>query len=240
MQYNRETTIGIGAVAVGVAALGYYFFGCKKPCGKPKLTYFNGRGLAETSRLILAESGVEWEDKRFGDRSELETMKAAGLLPFGQVPLYEQGSFKLSQSNAIARYLARKHGLAGHTDEEAAVAESIVECIVADLRPALIKINYEKMFSDEQKAQLKTTFLTETLPKFIAIFESVLQKNGGDYICGRNFTYADIALYQFFTTPVWKDAPSVQLGPLLKALVDRVASRPRIAKWVKERPVTDF
>jgi glutathione S-transferase len=29
-----------------------------------KLTYFNGRGRAEVSRLVLAQAGVEYEDKR--------------------------------------------------------------------------------------------------------------------------------------------------------------------------------
>jgi hypothetical protein len=30
-----------------------------------KLTYFNGRGLAETSRLIFAAAGVDFEDNRY-------------------------------------------------------------------------------------------------------------------------------------------------------------------------------
>jgi len=30
-----------------------------------KLCYFNGRGLAETSRLILAVAGVDYEDYRY-------------------------------------------------------------------------------------------------------------------------------------------------------------------------------
>ena len=30
-----------------------------------KLTYFNGRGLAETSRILLAISGEEYEDFRY-------------------------------------------------------------------------------------------------------------------------------------------------------------------------------
>lgn len=33
--------------------------------------------------------------------------------PFGQLPLLEDGDFKMAQSMAIARYLARKHKLDG-------------------------------------------------------------------------------------------------------------------------------
>ena len=32
-----------------------------------KLTYFNGRGRAELSRLIFAAAGVEFEDERIND-----------------------------------------------------------------------------------------------------------------------------------------------------------------------------
>ena len=30
-----------------------------------KLTYFNGKGIAETSRILLAASGYEYEDHRY-------------------------------------------------------------------------------------------------------------------------------------------------------------------------------
>ena len=33
---------------------------------KLKLTYFNGRGRGELSRLILAQAGVDYEDHRVG------------------------------------------------------------------------------------------------------------------------------------------------------------------------------
>ena len=42
-----------------------------------KLTYFNGRGRAEVSRLILAHAGVEYEDKRveFSEWAALKSSK---------------------------------------------------------------------------------------------------------------------------------------------------------------------
>ena len=33
---------------------------------KFKLTYFNGRGRGELSRLILAQAGIDYEDHRIG------------------------------------------------------------------------------------------------------------------------------------------------------------------------------
>ena len=37
---------------------------------KYKLNYFNGKGLAEVSRLLFAYAGVEYEDNRFKDRDD--------------------------------------------------------------------------------------------------------------------------------------------------------------------------
>ena len=49
---------------------------------KVKLTYFNIPGLGEPIRLVLALSGVPFEDYRFADRDEFLALKPK--LRFGQ------------------------------------------------------------------------------------------------------------------------------------------------------------
>lgn len=69
------------------------------------LTPSLGRGLAEIPRLLLAEAGVQYTDKRV---EKIDDFKAT--LPFGQVPLYEEANgVRLVQSQTIARYIARTH-----------------------------------------------------------------------------------------------------------------------------------
>ncbi len=46
------------------------------PGNKIKLTYFNLRGRAEIARLILAQAGVEYEDRRI-QREEWPAMKTS-------------------------------------------------------------------------------------------------------------------------------------------------------------------
>lgn len=48
-------------------------------------------------------------------------------LPFGQVPYLIDGDVKFAQSNAMIRYLARKGGIQGDTDEEFALSEMLIE-----------------------------------------------------------------------------------------------------------------
>jgi len=49
---------------------------CKLRCGgsKYKLIYFNGKGRAETIRLVLAAAGVNYEDKRI-EKEEWPALK---------------------------------------------------------------------------------------------------------------------------------------------------------------------
>jgi len=55
------------------------------------------------------------------------------VYPWGQLPLLEIGDKKIAQSNAIARYLAKKYNLAGKDDWESAKIDEIVDAM-ADLR----------------------------------------------------------------------------------------------------------
>ena len=50
-------------------------------------------------------------------------------MPFGQGPVLEVGGKHLAQSYAIARYLARQHGLAGENDWEQAQVDMYADCI---------------------------------------------------------------------------------------------------------------
>jgi len=190
---------------------------------KPVLTYFNGKGRAEPARVILAEAGVDFVDNRLDDITPIKDK-----LAFGQVPLLEHDGLQLVQSMTICRYLARLHGLYGRDVKEGALADMIVD-VVNDLNSV-----YRAAKTDEQKA----TLLNETLPKWLGYFEKLLGQQ--EYFVPSGFTYADIMVY-LLNAFLLKELPTIlDKYPALKAHHDRVASRPRIAHWIKTRPQTNW
>jgi len=210
-----------------------------KQHSKPKLTYFDGRGLAEVARLLLHDAGVDFEDVRI-TRETFDQLKASGSLPYGQVPILEHNNSKIAQSNSIYRYLAREYGYMGSNNVEAALIDSILEALASDLRPHLRSLWNEK--DEAKKAELKDKLTKEVFPRWVGHFEDMLKHNHGGqgFIVGDKISLGDIALYYFFTSMA-KDYPNVlEHAPLLRGLVDRVAQRPKIADYVAHRKETPF
>jgi len=205
-----------------------------------KLTYFNGRGLAEIIRLVLTAADVPFEDIRITheDHANLKP-----TLPFGQIPILEIDSkVTLCQSHAIARYLARKYNLAGKTELEQAQADMIVDCIDDVTKPIL---NFLFQVTDaEKKEELKKKYLEEQLPEYLTKLEAMLasNKSGEGYFVGEGLTWADLYLIRF------KEGLSmsgVSQNPLdkhlkLKALCDRVVNLPKIVAYQSKLPATDY
>ncbi|KYO37668.1 hypothetical protein Y1Q_0004771 [Alligator mississippiensis] len=89
--------------------------------GKPKLTYFNGRGRMESIRWLLAAAGVEFEEDFLETREQYLKLIQDGHLLFDQVPLVEIDGMKMVQTKAILSYIAGKHNLYGKGLKERAL-----------------------------------------------------------------------------------------------------------------------
>eukprot|EP00091_Calanus_sinicus_P010326 TRINITY_DN24108_c0_g1_i1.p1 TRINITY_DN24108_c0_g1~~TRINITY_DN24108_c0_g1_i1.p1 ORF type:complete len:119 (-),score=30.35 TRINITY_DN24108_c0_g1_i1:349-705(-) len=98
-----------------------------------KLTYFDGRGRAETARLVLAYSGAKYEDERVTGE-QLAAFKST--LAYGQLPKLEFKGEVLYQSVNIARFLAREFGIAGNSNLERAQSDEVVDAIT-DIQNAI-------------------------------------------------------------------------------------------------------
>lgn len=206
-----------------------------------KLMYFNARGLSEPIRWIFAQAGQEYEDYRFKD-GEWTNLKAN--TPLGLSPVLEVDGKQLSQSKTIARYLANQFGLAGKNEFDKAKADMLVD-YMDDVRAPVYAMYNEQ--DEEKKKKLREKFGKEQLPGFLANYEKNLKENnGGDgFFVGEGLTWADISFVagmeglmkagEAYGVP----ANIIDNYDKLKALISRVEGLPAIAKWIKERPVTE-
>ena len=147
---------------------------------KMKLVYFNGRGLAETSRLVLALNKVDYEDFRYPlkiidwasynmERVEFNNDKESGKLvnSLNKLPFLEVDGQIVAQSKSIERFLARKYNMMGDNELEAARIDSICEC-VRDFKDAYQKV---RKLSDEEKENGMKEWFSEILVEKMTLLD---------------------------------------------------------------------
>lgn len=227
-----------------------------------KLNYFNGRGMAETSRLILAAAGAEYEDFRYPleiidwstynfVRKEFDEDKASGKLwrSMGKVPFLEVDGKVISQSKAIERYLAGRFGLMGANGDQAGLVDSYCEYI-RDFKTA-----YQRSKKSENKEEALEKWFGETLPEKLKMFNDLILKNNdfqnmmdenpdfNNYSVNDRLSLADIVIYSFLVdffdnkegvTNAYKDCE------MLKNIVKMVGENPGVKAHVENRPETSY
>lgn len=199
-----------------------------------KLIYFNARGRAEHIRYIFAYAGIDYVDERILKECWPELKKS---MPYGMLPVLEINGKPIAQSNAVARYLARKHNLTGRDEWEAMMCDVLVDTL-GDLKQFISQYRIEEdLFKKKEK---KMKLLKETIPFYLNKFEQIISENGS-YTVGTTTTWADfvfaVALENFeniFGTMALENYPG------LRALKKRVHEIPSIVNWLSKRPHTEF
>ncbi|KAM4885208.1 glutathione S-transferase Mu 1-like isoform 2-T2 [Sylvia borin] len=157
------------------------------------LGYWDIRGLAHAIRLLLEYTETPYEDKLYScgeapdyDKSQWINEKEKLGLDFPNLPYFIDGPTKLTQSNAILRYIARKHKLCGETEEET-LRVDMLENQIMDFRMSLVMICYNPDFE-----KLKPGYL-EQLPGKLKLFSNFL----GDrkWFAGEKLTFVDFLMF---------------------------------------------
>jgi len=209
-----------------------------------KLVYFDAQAKGELTRLLLAAGNIDYEDFRVGFADWPGEIKAT--TPFGQMPVLYWDGEELAQSMAIARFVARKVGLAGNSDLEFCQADMIA-CHYEDIWTKLPKMKFAK--SQEEREELAKDFLNEFIPKFLSPLEAILAKRGNGWFAGNNVTFADLAIMcalDWLHEPLemsFKDMNNVAERkkilddfPLVKANYQKTNEVPFVVEWKKKRP----
>ncbi|EHH50140.1 hypothetical protein EGM_00918 [Macaca fascicularis] len=158
------------------------------------LGYWDIRGLARAIRLLLEYTDSSYEEKKYtmGDGNGHPRVRALPTpaelgFPFIQLPYLIDGTHKITQSNAILRYIARKHNLCGETEEEK-IRVDILENQAMDVSNQLARVCYSPDFQEK----LKPEYL-EGLPTMMQHFSQFLGKR--PWFVGDKITFVDFLAY---------------------------------------------
>ncbi|KAG3281313.1 glutathione S-transferase Mu 2 [Ictidomys tridecemlineatus] len=195
------------------------------------LGYWDVRGLTNPIRLLLEYTDTSYEEKRYTmgdapdyDRSQWLDEKFKLGLDFPNLPYLIDGPHRITQSNAILRYIARKHNLCGETEEEM-IRVDILENQAMDTRVQLAVICYSPDF--EKK---KPEFL-ETLPEKMKLYSQFLGKR--PWFAGDKITYVDFITYDVLDQHLLFEPKCLEAFPNLKDFMSRFEGLKKISTYMK-------
>ncbi|XP_011803488.1 PREDICTED: glutathione S-transferase Mu 5 isoform X2 [Colobus angolensis palliatus] len=188
------------------------------------LGYWDIRGLAHAIRLLLEYTDSNYEEKKYlmghapdYDRSQWLNEKFKLGLDFPNLPYLIDGTHKITQSNAIMRYIARKHNLCGETEEEK-IRVDILENQIMDDWMQLVMICYNPEFE-----KLKPKYL-EQLPEKLKLYSQFLGKR--PWFAGDKITFVDFLAYDVLDVKRIFEPSCLDAFPNLKDFISRFEVMP--------------
>ncbi|XP_075837745.1 glutathione S-transferase Mu 6 isoform X1 [Microtus pennsylvanicus] len=195
------------------------------------LGYWDIRGLGHAIRLLLEYTETSYEEKRYAmgdapdyDRSQWLNDKFKLGLDFPNLPYLIDGPYKITQSNAILRYLGRKHNLCGETEEER-VRVDIVEKQVMDTRIQMGTLCYSPDFEKRKPEFLKS------LPGQLKLYSEFLSQR--PWFAGDKITFADFLVYDVLDQHRIFEPTCLDAFPNLKDFVARFEGLKKISAYMK-------
>jgi len=201
-----------------------------------------GSSLSPFVRKVLAfatEKGIELEVVPVGPGDPNPDFRAAS--PFGKMPGFADGDYRLADSSAIIHYLEAKQPepvlipadpkLRGKTIWFDEFGDTILAACGAKMFfNRVVAPRFLKRPGDENAA---ATAERDELPPILDYLETVVPGESG-YLVGDSLTLADIAVASPFANLGHLDC---QLDPArhgrTRAYVERILARPSFAPWVE-------
>jgi glutathione S-transferase len=204
------------------------------------------QGRGEFIRLALEEAGADYVDVARRGKAGMAAMQKlleGRRLPHPPYapPFLKAGRDIVAQTALVLFYLGPRLKLAPAREADRLWAHQL-QLTVTDLVVHIHDTHHPVsgwLYYEEQKPAAKRRtedFWRYRVPKFLGYFERVLEHNGGTYMVGRRLSYVDLSMFQIveglryaFPKRMKRFERKV---PLLVALHDRVAKRPRIAAYL--------
>lgn len=216
--------------------------------------FIPGRG--EFIRLMLEEVGAPYVD--VARLSEPEG-GISSIMPFirGEVdgipplapPILQHGDLIICQVANVCWHLGQEHGLLPESTAGQLHVNQL-QLTVADLVAEIHDTHHpvaHMAYYEDQKVEAKrraSHFIERRMPKYLGYFERILTKNGGPWLLGQEFTYADLSIAYVlsglsYAFPRAFTAYQENI-PRLMSLRVAVEARPRIAGYLASKRRISF
>jgi glutathione S-transferase len=199
-----------------------------------RLTYFDiDGGRAEPIRIAFHKAGIAFEDERL---SFDDYMKARDNTRFGALPELEIDGNRVSQSNAIGRFVARKAGLYPDDELQALYCDEVVGAVEDTLHAIGTTFGLE----GEQLEAARQRLVDGKLTTYLRGIGELLVR-GGDFFADNRLTIADLkvlVLTRWLCSGKLDHVPTdlvSRVAPQLTEHLQRVESDPVVAAYYASR-----
>jgi glutathione S-transferase len=154
-----------------------------------KFTYFRGHGLGEQIRWLLAASTStkDFQQAALTSNAQFKALQDDDSLLFRQLPLLQIDGLYLCQSQAIARYVAKRNKLMGNSPTEEVLIDQICEA-VKDARLPIVRW----AFAPDKKSHIDT-FVMPAIEKFFPLLNAMVERSSSGWTAStQSYTVADI------------------------------------------------
>lgn len=210
------------------------------------------QGRGEFVRLALEAAAAPYVDVARGDPADGQGMPAllqrlqdptATRPPFA-CPVLVDGKRVIAQTAAILLYLGPRLKLVGASETDRLWTHQI-QLTIADTVDEAHNTHHPVgtgLYYEDQKAEALRAakgFRTQRIPRYLGWLETVLARNpkGAQHLVGARLSYADLSLFQLVAGLHYAFPKATKRAlkntPLVLALHDRVAQRPRVAAYLR-------
>ncbi|KAM4646122.1 glutathione S-transferase 2-like [Amazona ochrocephala] len=195
------------------------------------LGYWDIRGLAHAIRLLLEYTETPYEERQyrpgpapdFNPSDWIDEKEKLGL-DFPNLPYLIDGKVKVTQSNAILRYIARKHNMCGETEEELQRVD-MLENHLMDFRMGFARMCYSPDFE-----KLKPGYLEE-LPGRLRELARFLGSR--PWFAGEKLTFVDFLAYDVLDQHRMFVPNSPELSGTLRQFLERFEALEKVSAYMR-------
>lgn len=210
------------------------------------LGYWGIRGLAQPIRFLLVCADLPFSEIRLGvlqdgtllnkdqEDKDWATVRSTLTVPFPNLPylIDSRGNttVKLTQSNAILRYLARQLDFYGDSESERSEID-VLQDEAYDFRNEIIQTAYTL---GEEYTDLYEHFSTHALPRYLNSFERYLAtREDKNFFVGTRLSLVDFVLYELLwqMTLMVPNSITESCRPSLFAYIKAFEEVPQIAAY---------